>query len=224
MPPRWDLAWCDPAARAVNDRRFALAACGALPGTRVLERPEQIDELDGAWPQTWVAKAVWTAAGRDRARGEGAPAGELRARVANLVARCPVIVEPWCERALDVGVCSVVGRAPHAPHRLVVDARGGFLGIDRRPPELAAEHRARLAEIVGACDAALARAGYAGPFTVDAFVHPGGLHACELNARYTFGHVAHALGAGVLGFGPPPPGARVLVAAGDDDPVSAWVT
>jgi hypothetical protein len=48
------------------------------------------------------------------------------------------------------------------------------------------------------------------------------LHApCEINARYTFGHVAHALhrrfGARVLGFGEPPPGARVLVEGG------AWI-
>ncbi len=217
VPPRWDLAWCDPAARHVNDRRFALAPCGALPGTRVLEHAR---DLDGEWPRAWVAKAAWTAAGRDRAHGEGAPAGELRARVANLVAKCPVIVEPWCERVVDVGVCSVVGAEPRPPHRLLVDARGRFVGIDRRAPELAAEHRARLAEIVAACDAALARAGYAGPFTVDAFVHAGGLHACELNARYTFGHVAHALGVDVLGFGPAPAGARVLIAPDAD--FTAW--
>ena len=48
------------------------------------------------------------------------------------------------------------------------------------------------------------------------------LHApCEINARHTFGHVAHALhrrfGARVLGFGEPPPGARVLVDG------SAWI-
>jgi hypothetical protein len=49
---------------------------------------------------------------------------------------------------------------------------------------------------------------------------------CELNARHTFGHVARALaaryGTRVLGFGSPPPDARILVAPGDDDPVTAW--
>ena len=219
-PPRWDLAWCDPDAKDVNDRRFALEIAreldGELPGTRVIE---SADELDGPWPARWIAKAVWSAAGRDRARGEGAPAGELRARIANLVAKCPVIVEPWCERVVDLGVCSFVGRPALAPHTLLVDARGGFLGIARREPDLPPYTRTVLDNIVAVAGRML-RDEYGGPFTVDAFVHAGGLHACELNARYTFGHVAHALGCDVLGFGDgAPAGAKILV----EPPFSAWV-
>jgi hypothetical protein len=225
VPPRWDVAWAEPGAKAVNDRRFALALARelgcALPGTRVIETEE---EIDGPWPERWVAKAVWSAAGRDRARGEGPPGGELRARVANLVAHCPVVVEPWLERVRDVGVAGFVGGPPAPPHQLLVDARGGFAGIDRREPELTSRERAELDATVAAADRALARAGYSGPFTVDAFVHADGLHPlCELNARFTFGHVARALGADVLGFGLPPTGARVLVAPAADDPFTAWV-
>jgi hypothetical protein len=209
-----DLVWCDPGAKVVNDRRFARRVFGELPGTRVIESAEQID---GLWPASWVAKAVWSAAGRDRARGERPPTGELRARVANLVARCPVIVEPWLERVRDLGVATFTGEPPPAPHGLLVDARGGFLGIDRR------EVHQRLDELVAAADRALSAAGYRGPFTLDAIVHDGGIYVCELNARYTFGHVARALGANVLGFGPPLPGARVLVAPAPDDPFTAWV-
>ena len=67
-PPRADLRWADPAAKAANDRRLA-RELEALPGSFVLE------SLDGehAWPASWVAKAVWSAAGRDRCRGTGAP-------------------------------------------------------------------------------------------------------------------------------------------------------
>jgi hypothetical protein len=209
-----DLVWCDPGAKAVNDRRFARRVFGELPGTRVLASPA---DLDGPWPAIWVAKAVWSAAGRDRARGEGAPRGELRARVANLVARCPVIVEPWLARKGDFGVATFTGEPPPASHGLLVDGRGGFLGIDRR------EVHQRLDELVAEADRALTAAGYRGPFTLDAIVHDGGIYICELNARYTFGHVARALGADVLGFGPPPAGARVLVAPAPDDPFTAWV-
>ena len=213
--------WADPSAQKHNDRRFAHALGFALPGTRVCEN---VDD-GGPWPARWVAKAVWTAAGRDRARGEGAPTGETRARIANLIARCgAVVVEPWCERVLDLGVTSFVGKTPDPPHTLLVDQRGTFAGIDLAEPELAHEMRQRLDEAVAAADRALAAADYDGPFTVDAFVYRDGdsvrLHAmCELNARYTFGHVARALKARVLGFGPPPPGARVLV----DPPFTAWV-
>jgi len=222
-PERFDTCWAQPDAKAVNDRRFAHGLGFALPGTRVIE---SVEDLDGEWPEYWVAKAVWTAAGRDRALGEGVPTGETRSRVRNLVARCgAVVVEPWCLRVQDLGVTSFVGGEPNPPHTLIVDHRGAFVGIDLREPKLAEPMWERLYDAVAAADRALAAAGYRGPFTVDAFVYKasdGGakLHAmCELNARYTFGHVARALAARRLGFGEPPPSARVLV----DPPFTAWV-
>jgi hypothetical protein len=113
---------------------------------------------------------------------------------------------------------------------VLADARGGFLGIDRSPPPLSPAEHARLAEVAAAVSAALVRAGYAGPFGIDAFVHAQDgerrLHPlCEINARHTFGHVARALGATRLGFGPEaPPGATVLIAPAADDPTTAWIT
>ena len=230
-PARFDLAWADPAARAVNDRRFALAVArelgGALPGARAITAGDELDAV--AWPARWVCKAAWTAAGRDRAHGEGAPVGELRARVANLIARAGAcVLEPWLDRIADFGACGAVDAAgrvtDHEPHALVVDARGRFRGIERRAPDLAAAERAELERAFAAAGAALARAGYAGPFGIDGFVYRDAtgaraFHApCEINARHTFGHVAHALGCRVLGFGPPPPGATILV----DGEVTAW--
>jgi hypothetical protein len=82
-----------------------------------------------------------------------------------------------------------------------------------------------------------ATTGYRGPFAIDAFVYrvPGAtpgdtsthrLHPlCELNARHTFGWIARGLarrlGIHRLGFDPPPPGATLLIAPGDDR-VTAW--
>lgn len=226
-PPRWDLAWAQPGAKAANDRRLALAVHERL-GTQLAGQRAiaSVDEL----PQqgTWVAKAPWTAAGRDRIHGHGAPTGEQRVYAGRLLARCgALLVEPWLERRLDLGVTARVeaGRVTAAPpHTLLCDARGAFLGIDLTEPPLPRDHRATLDAFVAAAGDALAATGYAGPFTVDAFVHPGGLHACEINARHTFGHVARAIGARVLGFSPPPPGARVLVAPTVDDATTAWTS
>jgi hypothetical protein len=134
-------------------------------------------------------------------------------------------------------VCAQLARdgrvTAERPHTLLSDARGGFIGIDLAEPALREDDRELLASTVAAAGSALHCLGYAGPFTVDAFVYRDDgtllLHPlCELNARHTFGHVARGLrarlGTRVLGFGTPPAGARVLVAPSDDDPVTAWVS
>jgi len=88
-----------------------------------------------------------------------------------------------------------------------------------------------LHEVVTTVGAALFAAGYTGPFAIDAFVHRGAggraLHPlCEINARYTFGWIAHALRRRLattrLGFTPAPPGATTLIAPGADH-VTAWI-
>jgi hypothetical protein len=233
-PPRADVAWADPAAAAANDRRLALAVAAAhgaaLPGQRTIA---SVDEID--LPGPWVCKAPWTAAGRDRCRGAGPPTAAQRARLERLLARSGALVlEPWCERIVDAGACARVGAdgavVAHPPHTLIADARGGFLGIDLAPPALEAEERARLAELVAAAGAALARLGYAGPFAVDAFAYRDGERRrfrplCEINARLSFGWIARALAARLgtrrLGFGPAPPGARVLIDPAGDG-ITAW--
>jgi hypothetical protein len=234
-PPRAELVWADPGAKDANDRRRGLALA-ALAGARAVG---SLAELAAALPAgPWVAKAPWTSAGRDRAFGDGAElAGELRVRVERLLARFgALIVEPWCERLIDVGVCARVDAAgsvtSHPPHGLAIDRRGGFAGIDLAPPALLPEESAQLAAAVGAAGAHLTALGYAGPFAVDAFAYRDADGArrfhpiCEINARHTFGWVARALAARVgatrLGFGAPPPGATVLVAPTADDPTAAW--
>jgi hypothetical protein len=110
--------------------------------------------------------------------------------------------------------------------------RGGFLGIDLDEPTLDADERTHVLAIAKDVGGALAEVGYTGPYGIDGFVYRIGeqrkLHPiCEINARYTFGHVARALharfGTKTLGFGTPPNDARVLVAASAEDPVTAWV-
>lgn len=235
-PPRADLAWADPHAKPVNDRRLALALAErhgvALPGAKVIA---SADALDLAGP--WIAKAPWTAAGRDRCRGEGPPTAEQRTRLSRLIeAFGALVVEPWCDRLVDAGVCATVAPdglvSAHPAHGLVTDPRGGFLGIDLAPPALLAGERDQLATMVAAAGALLAEHGYAGPFAVDAFAYrdPDGARRfqplSEINARFSFGWIARAFqrraGATRLGFGAPPPTASVLIAPGDDR-VTAWI-
>lgn len=242
-PPRADLAWArtDDVARAVNDRRFALALGLALPGTCVVHSLSDLDDHLRAFdpPQTraWIVKAPLTAAGRDRHRAVGPLVGEGRARVANLLARAGALVfEPYCERIADFGACATVDADGQvhalAPHGLAVDARGGFVGIARPAADLAPDEATTLAATVTRVGAALAARGYAGPFAIDAFAyrdpvtHARRFHPlCEINARYSFGWIARALGATQLGLaGPPPPGARVLIAPTAHDPTTAWLT
>lgn len=248
-PPRADLGWADPGARAMNDRRLALAVASelgcALPGARAIGSVAELTAhlaAGGAAAserQRWVCKAAWTAAGRDRCFGEGgAPRADQATRIERLIAAAGAVVfEPWLDRVLDVGATGVVGATgavdTSPPHVLLADARGGFVGIQLAPPPaLTASERAQLERTVAAVGAALAARGYRGPFGIDGFVYRDGggraLHPlCEINARHTFGHVARALGRrlgrSVLGFGPPAAGATVLIAPASGDPLCAWM-
>jgi hypothetical protein len=181
-------------------------------------------------------KAPWTAAGRDRCHGEGAPTPEQRTRIGRLLETFGALVlEPWCERIVDAGVCATVATdgmvTAHPPHGLITDKRGGFLGIDLAPPALEPSERDVLATTVAASGALLAEHGYAGPFAVDAFAYRDGdarkfQPLSEINARFSFGWIARALaqrsGATQLGFGEPPPGATTLIAPAGDR-VAAWI-
>lgn len=259
LPGAFDLAWADPAAAAANDRSRALAIAGelgvALPGARVVASLAELDahlaaHFAGPPGRPWICKARWTAAGRDRARGTGdARIGELRTRISRMLQRFgPLVLEPWLDRLLDLGVCGEVTADGEVrllePHRIATDPRGGFLGIELSPrldPGIAEQLRA---VAHAAANRLAAQTGYRGRFAIDAFVYcdprrdprhdprstPESaahlLHPlCEINARHSFGWIAHALarrlGARRLGFDAPPPGATVLIAPGPDR-VTAW--
>jgi hypothetical protein len=242
--------------RRVADRRWALAHAerlgAALPGARAIS---SVDALvahlaaggTAASPTgAWVAKAPITAAGRDRVHRAGAapPDDATRRRLERLLARAgALVVEPWVDRLADLGQPGIVAGPGRVvllpPHRLLVDAGGGFAGIaidDAAATGLSADERARVRAIAAEVGAALAGDGYRGPFTIDAFAwrDPGGvrrLHPlCEVNPRLTFGLVARAwaerLGRPLtlrVGRAAPPPGAIALVQPTAADPTAAWL-
>ncbi len=232
-PPRADLVWAQDGAKAANDRRLATALAAeygiGVPGARMIT---SVDEIDLAGP--WVAKAPWTAAGRDRCHGAGAPDSEKRKRIQKLLRwQGALVLEPWLERALDVGVRAMVHSDRSAivepPHSVLTSPRGDFLGIDLTPPALNFEQQRQLLEFVRVVGS---RIDYVGPITVDAFVTANGrLCVCEINARHSFGWVASALalrdGTTKLGMSLAPANARMLIARHPDpsydDGITAWI-
>lgn len=236
-PAHVDLAWCDPAARAFNDRRFALAFAAelgcALPRAASLTSLAAIDAHVASSPGgQWVLKAPWSSAGRHRVHGTGQRLfGELRVAAERLLARTGALVfEPWCERICDVAVCGVAGGEVTEPHEIINGPRGNFLGIELRPEVLEVGEHDQLLTTAERVAQHLADAGYRGPFGIDAFVHvvdgERRLHPlCEINARHTFGHVARALdrryGATRLEFGRDEPARSRLLF--DARGLKAWI-
>jgi hypothetical protein len=206
-PPHVDLVWCSPDARRFNDRRFALALARrlgcALPRATELASLAELDAHLAAGPDAaWVVKAPWSSAGRHRVFGANRTlTGEARVAAERLIALVGAVTfEPWLDRICDVAVCGVIGDDVRVdpPHAIHTDPRGGFRGIGlERPPLDAAEHD-QLIVTAERVAHALQEAGYRGPFGVDAFVYRDGGERrmqplCEINARFTFGHVARAL-------------------------------
>jgi hypothetical protein len=196
---------------AVHHRAFGLQVAGelgcALPGARMVESLAELDRiLSGRHaPGRWVLKAPLSAAGRDRYIERYGPAlidPKARRTVERLFERHgPLLFEPWMERVADFGVSALLTASDLrivGVHGQRVDAKGQFLGIDLEP-DLSTTDRARLVETTHSAAAALRRAGYMGPFGIDAWsyrkqdgsiaLHPLG----EINARMTFGLVAWTL-------------------------------
>lgn len=195
--------WGQPEAFRVGHRRWAFEH-GATWGTAA-EDAAFIDTLQAfdahpACAGAWVAKAPYAAAGRHRVHGHGPspPAPTRRALERLLKAYGELLLEPWLERAADFGCAVDTGGAKI--HVLHVDGRGAFAGIGPVPPGgLPGDDATRIRRVAAQVGRDLAAAGYHGPFGIDAFRYRDAegqmrLRAvCEVNARHTFGHVAHAL-------------------------------
>lgn len=211
-PPFGPVA--DPAvARRCNEHGFAwtLAARRGwlLPGARAVT---SVAELEAhlaaggaeAGAGAWVARAPWSASGRERLRRRGALDGASRTRLERLLAgHQRLYFEPWVERLADAGCCGFVagnGRVELRPvHGLDNDPGGVFRGISiGATPGLEPGEVERIAEAAAAAGAHLAAVGYRGPFGIDAYVWSDGASRrlqpmSEINARLSFGWVAGAL-------------------------------
>ena len=167
-----------------------------------------LSELDRILPSSssaWVVKAPLSASGRSRyIERKGPLLSDLKSR--RTVERLfelhgSLLFEPWMERTADFGCSALLTESELKIvgfHRQMVDIKGQFAGIDPDATDLPAQDRARLEEVTAGVAEALRRAGYVGPFGIDAWhwrrpdgtvaFHPLG----EINARMTFGLVEHA--------------------------------
>jgi hypothetical protein len=210
----WALPADASAAWRCNDRRFCVPVQEALgcrlPGAAVLgslaELRAHLASLDLDPDHGWVLKAPFSASGRLRVRGRERDLGpDIATRVERLLARFgPLCFEPWMERLVDLGCLGMIEDENTwrilPPHRLETDHAGVFRGIAVDPDArwLAPGERDQVAAAATGAARALARAGYRGPFGIDGFVYRrAGARAlqpmCEINARLSFGFVAHAL-------------------------------
>ncbi len=198
----------DIAAR-VNHRGSLLEAeCAApwrLPGAKMLtcvpELEHYLETMDRP-PLRWVLKSPWSAAGRLRHVGSGLTVEQdSRRHVIDLFHRFDeLLFEPWLERIADYGVCGVIddeGVGELRCHEQFVDGYGRFRSIRIRAGELAVP--AEFSHAAARTGEWLRNAGYRGPFGTDAFRYEpadgetGLREVSEVNARFTFGHIAHAL-------------------------------
>lgn len=219
----WSLPPAPPeVAAACHHRSCALAAAEALQEERpreagwALPGACMVTSVGGlerhlaaggasAGGGRWVVKAPWSAAGRGRhlgARPGELREGAVRRRVERLLERHgSLLFEPWVERLADFGGAALVtpsGLRVVGLHGQEADGRGVVSAIAPEPP-LADEERDRLEAALRSVGERLASAGYRGPFGVDAyrFRTPEGRvlfrPLSEVNARMTFGLLAHAL-------------------------------
>lgn len=230
----WDLVPDPAVVRQVNHRGFALTLSfergTALPGARTVGDVAELERhLAGGGARasrtgTWVVKAPYSAAGRERLRLSrqsgceatgGVPVGgtgaeldpDARTRVERLLSRFGSLVfEPWVERVRDLACAGVVHRdrvQVFPPHQLETDRAGVFRAatIDDGATGYPGPDADAVTGAARAAGAALAAAGYLGPFSVDAFAwrDPAGAvrlqPMSEINARLTFGLLARAAAA-----------------------------
>ncbi|WP_428267046.1 hypothetical protein [Haliangium sp.] len=256
----WSLHADPGAVVRGNDRRFCFTLQARygylLPDAAILDslpavRAHLADCAIGA-EQSWVLEAPFAASGRLRVRRRGRALDRaIEVRIERLLARFgSLCFAPWVERGVDLGCLGVIDGSDHwqvfEPHRLDVDHAGVFRGVDLTPGEwLSDAHRAAVREAAERAAEALAGIGYRGPFGIDGFTYrcprQGGASRlqpmCEINARLSFGFVAHAWawrrGAHALrlrvGTGAPKlergaTGAGdLLLAPGGDDDCAAWL-
>ncbi len=198
--------------RMVNCRRFCfqLGQClgAGVPGGVWCESPGQVEAAVNRYAGAeTVVKPAYGSAGHGFLRiAPGAVIEEYGKQVCTLVGRsdCGVLVEPWCDRVMDIASRYYIHRSGRAEkigdHRSVNTQSGAFFAIWLEPEDQAlSPWRERLDDCFGEATRALAGRGYWGPVSFDSFIYQtrGGERdialMIEINARYAMSAIAYAL-------------------------------
>lgn len=250
-------------AKRFHDRRTHLALSEelglALPGARWISDLDDLDQhlaagaASTAPEERWILKPAFSAAGRSWVRGQGPRIeGAARTRVESLLETSPgLLFEPRLEVVRDVAfLVAVTESGPKIVGRHLVEntAAGRFraIRIGARPParEEFSRFDARAESAVLRVVGRLHEQGFRGICGIDAWLGctaAGDLHPRflgEINARLTFGWVAHAwrerlIATDAIPAGAPcalrtspdqkaPAHAIPLLLAGEHDSMCAW--
>lgn len=147
----------------------------------------------------WLVRRTFGAAGRGRRRiAAGRPSPAEQAWIEASLRLGPLVIEPWVEVVREFTRSAFVDAQGHvrisAPCFQQTTREGAWTGTELAAAgAVSREDDAELEAAVAAAGAALARAGYFGPFGIDAYRHralDGGARTVlnpmsEINARYT---------------------------------------
>jgi len=196
--------------RAVNERAFATRVRAEL-GVDSFEKHivrtlvEVLEALARSTPNGWLVRRPFGAAGRGRRRiAAGAPDASELAWLEASLARGALVVEPWVAitreytRSGEVGQDGVVRVLP--PCFQSTTREGAWIEtVAGSLAEVGQQDDAELERAAHRAGAALAAAGYFGPYGIDAFRHldpVSGLEVLnplsEINARFTMDWTAAA--------------------------------
>jgi hypothetical protein len=189
----------------VNHRRFYIELGGGAPGARYVSDDAELHATLAEPTQGWLFKRPFGFAGRGQRRILGVPTRDDRRWLSDSIRQGGLVAEPWLELAGEVAIhglldatgCLSLGQVcvqeTNAYRAWVATRRA--TASDISPAETA-----QLTLRAEAVAAALSRAGYFGPFGIDAYffrtrsgtlaLNPLG----ELNARYTMGFAIGAAG------------------------------
>jgi len=187
--------------RAVNARPFAAAVRAPLAGASFAKLV--VDALEPALAALaapaelgWLVRRTFGAAGRGRRRiAQGMPTPAERAWLAASLRRGPLVIEPWVAVTREYtrsGTVTPSGEVVISPPCFQETTRAGaWTGTElAERGAVSREDDARLAAAFETAGRALARAGYFGPFGIDAFRHRTARGEAlnplsEINARFT---------------------------------------
>lgn len=181
--------------RRVNHRLFAHELGGGLEAQRYVGDRAALAKVLGSHDQRWLLKRPLSFAGRGQLRVMGPLTEKQWSWVDASFEKEGLIVEPLVEPTFEVSLHGFVW--PSGEHQLGrpctqdVSTRGTFRGARlSRDDELSDRELASLEERGLAVAQGLHRAGYFGPFGIDAYRyhHAGRERFCalsEINARYT---------------------------------------
>ena len=185
--------------QAVNHRKFATDLGLGLPEQRYIEDRAQLDELLSKKERGWLLKRPLSFAGRGQQRIFGQVDAKQSAWIDASLRRTGLVIEPFVTPLLEVSLHGFIWR--NRNHELgrpcvqEVSSRGVFRSIRlTRKGELLPGEERQLAAAAEKTAAALAAAGYFGPFGIDGYRYSSGGAAAfcalsEINARYSMGFV-----------------------------------